>query len=191
MFQEVISRRVLVDEGSRQVVELEQAALWRFLWWSGTISVHVLVDQNRADNSVSTGHFLLLFTTFQNNKKIVSRIFCRKKADSRFHSMYEVTCLFIFGCYFIWTFASLICDINAATWKFYPRYTNRNTALWSYLVVTWSHNWKIDEKKFLDFNYPFDVVRWRSSNWRLDLWRDLKGVGEWSLYLLMKECASQ
>lgn len=52
MSQEVISRRVLVDEGLRQVVELEQAALWKFLWWSGTIAVHVLVDQNREDHSV-------------------------------------------------------------------------------------------------------------------------------------------
>ncbi|XP_042496742.1 uncharacterized protein LOC122075680 isoform X2 [Macadamia integrifolia] len=50
--KEVISRRVLVDEGPRQVVEVEQAALWRFLWWSGTISVHVIVDQNRKDYSV-------------------------------------------------------------------------------------------------------------------------------------------
>ncbi|XP_059448599.1 uncharacterized protein LOC132179832 [Corylus avellana] len=50
--KEVLSRRVLVDEGLRQVVELEQAALWRFLWWSGTISVHVIVDQNREDHSM-------------------------------------------------------------------------------------------------------------------------------------------
>ncbi|VFQ93173.1 unnamed protein product [Cuscuta campestris] len=50
--QKVISRKVLVDEGSRQVVELEQAALWKFLWWSGTISVHVLVDQNREDRTM-------------------------------------------------------------------------------------------------------------------------------------------
>ncbi|GMH26111.1 hypothetical protein Nepgr_027954 [Nepenthes gracilis] len=50
--KEVISRRVLVDEGFRQVVELDQAAIWRFLWWSGTISVHVLVDQNRKDYSM-------------------------------------------------------------------------------------------------------------------------------------------
>ncbi|CAI9278299.1 unnamed protein product [Lactuca saligna] len=50
--QEVLSRKVLIDEGSRQVVELEQAALWRFLFWSGTISVHVLVDQNREDYSM-------------------------------------------------------------------------------------------------------------------------------------------
>ncbi|GER32239.1 hypothetical protein STAS_08301 [Striga asiatica] len=47
--KEVISRKVLVDEGLRQVVEVEQAAIWRFLWLSGTISVHVLVDQNRED----------------------------------------------------------------------------------------------------------------------------------------------
>nr|XP_043626355.1 uncharacterized protein LOC122597848 [Erigeron canadensis] len=50
--QEVTSRKVLLDEGSRQVVDLEQAAIWRFLWWSGTISVHVLVDQNREDYSM-------------------------------------------------------------------------------------------------------------------------------------------
>ncbi|XP_010427823.1 PREDICTED: uncharacterized protein LOC104712594 [Camelina sativa] len=50
--KEVMSRKVLVDEGLRQVVEVEQAALWKFLWWSGTISVHVLVDQNRADHSM-------------------------------------------------------------------------------------------------------------------------------------------
>ncbi|CAH9097115.1 unnamed protein product [Cuscuta epithymum] len=50
--QKVVSRKVLVDEGSRQVVELEQAALWRFLCWSGTISVHVLVDQNREDRTM-------------------------------------------------------------------------------------------------------------------------------------------
>ncbi|XP_072992799.1 uncharacterized protein [Typha latifolia] len=51
--KEVISRRVVLDEGFRQVVELEQAAIWKFLWWSGTISVHVYVDQNRKDHTVS------------------------------------------------------------------------------------------------------------------------------------------
>ncbi|GJY84683.1 chaperone protein ClpB3, chloroplastic [Tanacetum coccineum] len=49
---EVLSRKVLVDEGSRQVVENKQDAIWRFLWWSGTISVHVLVDQNKEDYSM-------------------------------------------------------------------------------------------------------------------------------------------
>ena len=52
-FQEVIAREVLLDEGLRQVVEVEQAALWKFLWWSGVISVHVFVDQNRKDYTVS------------------------------------------------------------------------------------------------------------------------------------------
>ncbi|KAI3844299.1 hypothetical protein MKX03_032191, partial [Papaver bracteatum] len=47
---EVISRNVLVDEGSRQVVEAEQAAMWKFLWWSGIIAVHVMVGQNRDDH---------------------------------------------------------------------------------------------------------------------------------------------
>jgi hypothetical protein len=54
----VLSRRVLLDEGHRQVVDVEQAAIWKFLWWSGTISVHVLVDQNRQDHSVRINIFL-------------------------------------------------------------------------------------------------------------------------------------
>ncbi|XP_026443807.1 uncharacterized protein LOC113343931 isoform X4 [Papaver somniferum] len=49
--QEVISRNVLVDECSRQVVEVEQAAMWKFLWWSGIIAVHVMVGQNIDDHS--------------------------------------------------------------------------------------------------------------------------------------------
>ena len=52
VYQEVVSRKVLVDEGSRQVVQVEQAAIWKFLWLSGTISVNVLVEQNRDDHSV-------------------------------------------------------------------------------------------------------------------------------------------
>ncbi|CAN6453081.1 unnamed protein product [Victoria cruziana] len=51
--KEVISRKVLIDEGPRQVVEVEQAAAWRFLWWSGVFSVHILVEQNRKDHTVS------------------------------------------------------------------------------------------------------------------------------------------
>jgi hypothetical protein len=54
----VVSRRVLLDEGHRQVVDVEQAAIWKFLWWSGTISVHVSVDQNRQDHSVRINIFL-------------------------------------------------------------------------------------------------------------------------------------
>lgn len=50
--EEVRSRKVLVDEGSRQVIELEQAATWRFLLWSGSISIQVLIDQNREDHSM-------------------------------------------------------------------------------------------------------------------------------------------
>ncbi|BAH94506.1 Os09g0327550, partial [Oryza sativa Japonica Group] len=53
-FQEVISRKVVLDEGQRQIVEVEQAAIWRFLWWSGVLSVHVFVDQNRTNHTVKT-----------------------------------------------------------------------------------------------------------------------------------------
>ncbi|KAJ7570126.1 hypothetical protein O6H91_01G107400 [Diphasiastrum complanatum] len=39
--------RVLRDEGNRQLVEVEQEAIWKFLWLTGTFTVHVLVDQDR------------------------------------------------------------------------------------------------------------------------------------------------
>ncbi|XP_026456942.1 uncharacterized protein LOC113357709 isoform X4 [Papaver somniferum] len=35
----------------KQVVEVEQAAMWKFLWWSGIIPVHVMVGQNIDDHS--------------------------------------------------------------------------------------------------------------------------------------------
>ncbi|CAN0892985.1 hypothetical protein LINGRAHAP2_LOCUS17897 [Linum grandiflorum] len=51
--KEVISRKIVFDDGRRQLVEVEQAAIWTFLWWSGTMSVHVLVDQNRDNLSMN------------------------------------------------------------------------------------------------------------------------------------------
>lgn len=63
LLQEVISRKVLLDEGFRQVAEVEQAAIWRFLWWSGTITVHVIVDQNRKDHTVRKERPLVINST--------------------------------------------------------------------------------------------------------------------------------
>eukprot|EP00250_Pteridium_aquilinum_P013169 c21177_g1_i1 orf=413-1393(-) len=45
--KEVTYRRVLEDEGHRQLVEVEQSAIWRFLCFSGTMSIRIFVDQNR------------------------------------------------------------------------------------------------------------------------------------------------
>ena len=76
-YQEVISRKVLVDEGYRQVVQVEQAAIWKFLWLSGTISVNVLVEQNREDHSVR-----IAFTTFEFT--LIASLFlclCRNNPD--------------------------------------------------------------------------------------------------------------
>eukprot|EP01018_Ginkgo_biloba_P009216 Gb_24608 [translate_table: standard] len=50
--KEVKYRKILEDEGHRQLVEVEQAAMWRFLWWSGTIAVRVFVDQDRSNHSM-------------------------------------------------------------------------------------------------------------------------------------------
>ncbi|KAL2641323.1 hypothetical protein R1flu_008910 [Riccia fluitans] len=50
--KEVKYRKVLEDYGHRQIIELEQAAIWRFLWLSGTLSVCVRVDQDRQSYSL-------------------------------------------------------------------------------------------------------------------------------------------
>lgn len=44
---------MLEDDGHRQLVEVDQAAAWKFLWFSGTLSVCVLVDQDRRKRMVS------------------------------------------------------------------------------------------------------------------------------------------
>lgn len=51
--KEVTYRKVLEDAGHRQLVEVEQSAIWRFLCFSGTLSISVFVDQNKKTHSVS------------------------------------------------------------------------------------------------------------------------------------------
>lgn len=45
--KEVVFRKVLEDDGNRQLVEVEQLGRWRFLMLSGTFSSRVIVEQNR------------------------------------------------------------------------------------------------------------------------------------------------
>uniref|UniRef100_A0A1J3IME5 DUF220 domain-containing protein n=1 Tax=Noccaea caerulescens TaxID=107243 RepID=A0A1J3IME5_NOCCA len=45
--KECISRKVLMEEGPKQTVEVKQAAAWKFLLWSGTFPVHLIVQENR------------------------------------------------------------------------------------------------------------------------------------------------
>lgn len=56
--KEVKYRKVLEDDGIRQLVELEQLASWRFLWLSGTLSACVLVDQDRSTHMVQSHNIL-------------------------------------------------------------------------------------------------------------------------------------
>jgi hypothetical protein len=51
--QEVCYRKVLEDDGNRQLVEVEQLGRWRFLMFSGTFSSRVMVEQNRQDHQVT------------------------------------------------------------------------------------------------------------------------------------------
>lgn len=50
--QEVCYRKVLEDDGNRQLVEVEQLGRWRFLMISGTFSSHVMVEQNCQEHQV-------------------------------------------------------------------------------------------------------------------------------------------
>ncbi|KAG0611324.1 hypothetical protein M758_7G132300 [Ceratodon purpureus] len=50
--KEVVFRKVLEDDGNRQLVEVEQLGRWRFLMLSGTFSSRVIVEQNREEKSM-------------------------------------------------------------------------------------------------------------------------------------------
>jgi hypothetical protein len=58
LWQEVVFRKVLEDDGNWQLVEVEQLGRWRFLMLSGTFSSRVIVEQNRNEKLV---HRPLLF----------------------------------------------------------------------------------------------------------------------------------
>ncbi|WZZ72338.1 uncharacterized protein LOC106358112 [Brassica napus] len=45
--KECISRKVLMEDGPMQTVEVKQAAAWKFLWWAGTFPIHLIVQENR------------------------------------------------------------------------------------------------------------------------------------------------
>ncbi|CAI5511615.1 unnamed protein product [Closterium sp. Naga37s-1] len=46
-------RKVLEDDGDRQLVEVEQSAAWRFLVFSGAFDTRLLVTQDRAERTMS------------------------------------------------------------------------------------------------------------------------------------------
>jgi len=50
--KEVVFRKVLEDDGNRQLVEVEQLGRWRFLMLSGTFSSRVIVEQNHKEKSM-------------------------------------------------------------------------------------------------------------------------------------------
>lgn len=60
LLQEVVFRKVLEDDGNRQLVEVEQLGRWRFLMLSGTFSSRVIVEQNRREKSVCASQFHVL-----------------------------------------------------------------------------------------------------------------------------------
>lgn len=50
--KEVAYRKVLQDDGNKQIVEVEQIGRWRFLMISGTFSCRVLVEQDREQHTM-------------------------------------------------------------------------------------------------------------------------------------------
>ncbi|BBN17142.1 hypothetical protein MPTK1_7g12310 [Marchantia polymorpha subsp. ruderalis] len=50
--KEVTYRKVLEDDGNRQLVEVEQLGRWKFLVFSGTFACRVFVEQNRKEHTM-------------------------------------------------------------------------------------------------------------------------------------------
>jgi len=50
--KEYKSRKVLKKDGRRQIVKVEQALAWDFLWWSGAIPIELIVDENQKEFTV-------------------------------------------------------------------------------------------------------------------------------------------
>lgn len=50
--KEVAYRKVLQDDGNKQIVEVDQIGRWRFLMMEGTFSCRVLVEQDRKEHSM-------------------------------------------------------------------------------------------------------------------------------------------
>eukprot|EP00250_Pteridium_aquilinum_P027712 c3555_g1_i1 orf=174-881(+) len=50
--KEVAYRKVLEDDGNKQIVELEQIGRWRFLMISGTFACRVLVEQDKKQHTM-------------------------------------------------------------------------------------------------------------------------------------------
>ncbi|XP_024378238.1 uncharacterized protein [Physcomitrium patens] len=50
--KEVIYRKVLEDDGNRQVVEVEQLGRWKFLFLSGTFPTRVMIEQKRQEKTI-------------------------------------------------------------------------------------------------------------------------------------------
>lgn len=51
--KEVAYRKVLEDDGNKQLVEVDQVGRWRFLMISGTFSCRVLVEQDRKQHTMN------------------------------------------------------------------------------------------------------------------------------------------
>lgn len=52
VYQEVTYRKVLEDDGNRQLVEVEQKGRWKFLMFSGSFASRVIAEQNRQEHTV-------------------------------------------------------------------------------------------------------------------------------------------
>lgn len=78
--QEVAYRKVLQDDGNKQIVEVDQIGRWRFLMMEGTFSCRVLVEQDRKEHSVGV-LLKICVALFQSLVMIVQMIFCLCFAD--------------------------------------------------------------------------------------------------------------
>ncbi|KAL9307140.1 hypothetical protein AtEden1_Chr1g0026271 [Arabidopsis thaliana] len=65
------SRKVLKKDGRRQIVKVEQALAWDFLWWSGPIPIELIVDENQKEFTAKYKKEKMMFMkVFEGNYKV-------------------------------------------------------------------------------------------------------------------------
>ncbi|WZZ80880.1 hypothetical protein YC2023_101452 [Brassica napus] len=81
--KECISRKVLMEEGPMQTVEVKQAAAWKFLWWAGTFPVHLIVQENRKNLTVRYNYNLHknhYFCSVLTTSNLFFSLYCRAQS---------------------------------------------------------------------------------------------------------------
>lgn len=93
-----VSRKVLTDNGTRQMVEADKTLAWSFLSWSGTIPISLIFVENHKNLSV---RIKLLFISHENQsfcsvlEKFMSRLLSAGSIYMNFEGSWKVEPIYV------------------------------------------------------------------------------------------------